>query len=55
MDDLGPVFGDDPTATEVRYLMTEFARVAGMLRRRSDLGLTLPARHRAAPAARLAA
>jgi len=43
MDDLGQRFGDDLTASEVRYLMKEeFARFADdILRRRSKLGLTM--------------
>ena len=43
MDDLGPVFGDDLTGAEVRYLMREeFARFADdILWRRSKLGLTM--------------
>ncbi len=48
MSDLGPVFGDDLTAAEVRYLMREeFARFADdILWRRSKLGLTMPRRDR---------
>jgi glycerol-3-phosphate dehydrogenase len=43
MSDLAPVFGDDLTGAEVRYLMTEeFARFADdILWRRSKLGLTM--------------
>lgn len=50
MDDLGQRFGDDLTASEVRYLMREeFARFADdILWRRSKLGLTMPRRDRAA-------
>jgi glycerol-3-phosphate dehydrogenase len=48
MDDLGQRFGDDLTASEVRYLMKEeFARFADdILWRRSKLGLTMPRRDR---------
>jgi glycerol-3-phosphate dehydrogenase len=44
MDDLGQRFGDDLTASEVRYLMKEeFARFADdILWRRSKLSLTMP-------------
>ncbi|MGL5167715.1 MAG: glycerol-3-phosphate dehydrogenase [Afipia sp.] len=50
MDDLGPVFGDDLTGSEVRYLMTtEFVRFADdVLWRRSKLGLTMSRQDRAA-------
>jgi glycerol-3-phosphate dehydrogenase len=50
LDDLGPVFGADLTAAEVRYLMArEWARFADdVLWRRSRLGLTMPARDRQA-------
>jgi len=50
MDDLGARFGDDLTASEVRYLMKEeFARFADdVLWRRSKLGLTMPRRDREA-------
>lgn len=50
MDDLGPRFGDDLTASEVRYLMTtEFARFADdVLWRRSKLGLTMARQDREA-------
>ncbi len=43
MDDLGPVFGDDLTGSEVRYLMREeFARFADdVVWRRSKLGLMM--------------
>lgn len=43
MNDLGPLFGDDLTATEVRYLMREeWARFPDdILWRRSKLGLTM--------------
>lgn len=48
MDDLGARFGDDLTASEVRYLMKEeFARFADdVLWRRSKLGLTMPRQDR---------
>lgn len=48
MDDLGARFGDDLTASEVRYLMKEeFARFADdVLWRRSKLGLTMPRQER---------
>jgi glycerol-3-phosphate dehydrogenase len=53
-DDLGPAFGDDLTATEVRYLMTtEFARFANLLWH-SRLARTVPARHRVGRAAGVA-
>lgn len=57
MDDLGPLFGDDLTGAEVRYLMTaEWARFADdILWRRSKLGLTMPAQDRAALATFMAA
>ena len=50
MDDLGPVFGDDLTGAEVRYLMAkEWARFPDdILWRRSKLGLTIPAKDREA-------
>lgn len=50
LDDLGPVFGADLTAAEVRYLMTkEWARFPDdVLWRRSKLGLTMPAPDRQA-------
>jgi glycerol-3-phosphate dehydrogenase len=50
MDDLGQRFGDDLTASEVRYLMKEeFARFADdILWRRSKLGLTMARQDRAA-------
>ena len=50
MDDLGARFGDDLTASEVRYLMKEeFARFANdVLWRRSKLGLTMPRQDREA-------
>lgn len=50
MDDLGPMFGDDLTGSEVRYLMREeFARFADdVLWRRSKLGLTMPRQDRGA-------
>lgn len=50
VDDLGQRFGDDLTASEVRYLMKEeFARFADdILWRRSKLGLTMPRQDRAA-------
>lgn len=45
LSDLGPVFGEDLTGAEVRYLMTqEWARFADdILWRRSKLGLTMSA------------
>jgi glycerol-3-phosphate dehydrogenase len=54
--DLGPAFGPDLTATEVRYLMTrEWARFPDdILWRRSKLGLTMPAADREALAAFMA-
>jgi len=57
MDDLGPVFGDDLTGVEVRYLMREeFARFADdILWRRSKLGLTMSLQDRAALATFMAA
>lgn len=57
MDDLGPVFGDDLTGAEVRYLMREeFARFADdILWRRSKLGLTMSRQDRAALATFMAA
>jgi glycerol-3-phosphate dehydrogenase len=50
LDDLGPRFGADLTAAEVRYLMTkEFAQTADdVLWRRSKLGLRLSDAQRAA-------
>jgi glycerol-3-phosphate dehydrogenase len=50
LNDLGPVFGADLTAKEVRYLMTrEWARFPDdVLWRRSKLGLTMPAPDRQA-------
>jgi glycerol-3-phosphate dehydrogenase len=50
LDDLGPVFGADLTAAEVRYLMTrEWARFPDdVLWRRSKLGLTMLAPDRQA-------
>jgi glycerol-3-phosphate dehydrogenase len=56
-DDLGPRFGDELTAVEVRYLMTqEWARFPDdVLWRRSKLGLTMPARDREALAQFMAA
>jgi glycerol-3-phosphate dehydrogenase len=49
-DELGPVFGEDLTAAEVRYLMAkEWARFPDdILWRRSKLGLTMPAGDRQA-------
>lgn len=49
-DELGPVFGADLTAVEVRYLMTkEWARFPDdVLWRRSKLGLTMPVEGRQA-------
>ena len=57
MDDLGPVFGDDLTGAEVRYLMREeFARFADdILWRRSKLGLTMSRPDRGALATFMAA
>jgi glycerol-3-phosphate dehydrogenase len=57
MSDLGPVFGDDLTGAEVRYLMKEeFARFADdILWRRSKLGLTMSRQDRAALEAFMAA
>ena len=57
VDDLGPVFGDDLTGAEVRYLMREeFARFADdILWRRSKLGLTISRQDRAALEAFMAA
>jgi glycerol-3-phosphate dehydrogenase len=54
--DLGPAFGPELTAAEVRYLMTkEWARFADdILWRRSKLGLTMPATGRDALAAFMA-
>ncbi|MEH2512070.1 glycerol-3-phosphate dehydrogenase [Nitrobacteraceae bacterium AZCC 1564] len=56
-DDLGPVFGQDLTGAEVRYLMTkEWARFAeDILWRRSKLGLTMSAPDREALANFMAA
>jgi glycerol-3-phosphate dehydrogenase len=50
LEQLGPVFGEDLTAVEVRYLMTkEWARFPDdVLWRRSKLGLTMPAMDRQA-------
>jgi glycerol-3-phosphate dehydrogenase len=50
LSDLGPVFGEDLTGAEVRYLMAnEWARFAeDILWRRSKLGLTMPAKDREA-------
>jgi glycerol-3-phosphate dehydrogenase len=50
LDELGPVFGEDLTAAEVRYLMVkEWARFPDdILWRRSKLGLTMPERDRQA-------
>src|SRR6202041_3909172 len=55
--DLGPAFGPELTAAEVRYLMAkEWARFPDdILWRRSKLGLTMPAQDRAALAAFMAA
>lgn len=57
MDDLGPLFGDDLSGVEVRYLMTEeFARFADdILWRRSKLGLITSRQDREALAAYMAA
>lgn len=57
MDDLGPVFGDDLTGAEVRYLMREeFVRFADdILWRRSKLGLTMSRQDRGALATFMAA
>lgn len=54
--DLGPVFGDDLTGAEVRYLIRkEYARfVDDILWRRSSRGLTMPASDREALAAFMA-
>ncbi len=54
--DLGPAFGPELTAAEVRYLMTkEWARFPDdILWRRSKLGLTMPASDREALAAFMA-
>jgi glycerol-3-phosphate dehydrogenase len=54
--DLGPAFGPELTAAEVRYLMTrEWARFPDdILWRRSKLGLTMPAADREALAAFMA-
>jgi glycerol-3-phosphate dehydrogenase len=54
--ELGPAFGPELTAAEVRYLMTkEWARFADdILWRRSKLGLTMPPSDRAALAAFMA-
>src|SRR5882757_560756 len=54
--DLGPAFGPELTAAEVRYLMTrEWARFPDdILWRRSKLGLTMPAQDREALAAFMA-
>ncbi len=50
MTDLGPVFGEDLTGAEVRYLMTnEWARFADdVLWRRSKLGMTMSSQDREA-------
>ncbi len=50
LEDLGPAFGTDLTAAEVRYLMAkEWARFPeDVLWRRSRLGLTMPAQDRQA-------
>jgi glycerol-3-phosphate dehydrogenase len=55
--DLGPAFGPDLTAAEVRYLMArEWARFPDdILWRRSKLGLTMPPGGREALAAFMAA
>jgi glycerol-3-phosphate dehydrogenase len=55
-DDLGPVFGPELTAAEVRYLMSrEWARFPDdVLWRRSKLGLTMPSEDREALAAFMA-
>jgi glycerol-3-phosphate dehydrogenase len=55
-DDLGPAFGPELTAAEVRYLMTtEWARFPDdILWRRSKLGLTMPQAARDALAAFMA-
>ena len=55
--DLGPAFGPELTAAEVRYLMTkEWARFPDdILWRRSKLGLTMPPADRDALAAFMAA
>lgn len=55
-DDLGPAFGPELTAAEVRYLMTkEWARFPeDILWRRSKLGLTIEARDREALSAFMA-
>jgi len=55
-DDLGPAFGPELTAAEVRYLMAhEWARFPDdILWRRSKLGLTMPAADRDALAAFMA-
>jgi glycerol-3-phosphate dehydrogenase len=52
-EELGPAFGPELTAAEVRYLMTrEWARFPeDILWRRSKLGLTMPAADRDALAA----
>jgi glycerol-3-phosphate dehydrogenase len=57
MDDLGPVFGDDLTGAEVRYLMREeFVRFADdILWRRSKLCLTMSRQDRGALATFMAA
>jgi glycerol-3-phosphate dehydrogenase len=54
--ELGPAFGPELTAAEVRYLMTkEWARFPDdILWRRSKLGLTMPPRDRDALAAFMA-
>ncbi|MDB5876011.1 MAG: glycerol-3-phosphate dehydrogenase, partial [Ramlibacter sp.] len=55
-DDLGPSFGPELTAAEVRYLMKrEWARFPDdILWRRSKLGLTMPSEGREALAAFMA-
>ena len=55
-DELGPAFGPELTAAEVRYLMArEWARFPeDILWRRSKLGLTMPEADRAALAAFMA-
>ena len=56
LSDLGPVFGENLTGAEVRYLMAnEWARFADdILWRRSKLGLTMPAKDREALSAFMA-
>ena len=50
MADLGPLFGENLTGAEVRYLMTqEWARFADdILWRRSKIGLSMPAKDKEA-------